>query len=184
MTEGAVTKKRKFPLFWASMACAVLALAVCCALPLWQCLVLTNLNNGQIRFAAPIADEEVFSVSFTHSVNKSDVEEFYQVREDAIFVTALHYSSFGAGMPQDPREEGATSVRWEDGKIIAEGYDLEIERLVFNVARIADIILHYRGQSIHLDQIDAPGEPLHFQIKRCSLFCMFSFSICREAKAG
>lgn len=131
---------------------------------------MTNENTGQTRFAALLREGETFSVSYTHSVNKSDVEEFYQVREQAIYVTALHYSSFGAGMPQDPRAEGAKTVRWEDGMIIAEGYDIEIPRLVYNVARIADLILHYRGKLIHLNTIDAPGEPLRFTVEQRSLF--------------
>lgn len=125
-----------------------------------QLLVLSNEESGEIRFARPLAEGEQFSVSYTHSVNKSYVEEYYQPRCGVICLMSLRYKSFGAGMATEVDPTLGQTLRYEDGFMIVEGYEIALPRLAYNVDRVAGLQLHYRGQKINFRDLDQPGQTL------------------------
>ena len=69
-----------------------------------------------------LKDGDSFSVTFRHSVNKSDVTEIYQRRGKEIWLTGCVYYGFGAGVAE-VLEPGWTLENGENG----EQQDLEVE---------------------------------------------------------
>jgi len=52
-------------------------------------------------YVFPVYEGMEFFVEYTHSVNQSMMREFFVIRGEEIFFTALEFEDFGAGMPTD-----------------------------------------------------------------------------------
>lgn len=121
--------------------------------------------NGCTVYQAKVREGEIFSVSYIHSLNKSEVEEFYQIRGKNIYLIKLVYSTFGAGMSTDAYAEGGKTFSFDDkGRMVIEGYDKLLPRIDYFIGAVADHTLHIKGQDIHFTDIGAPREVLRFQI--------------------
>lgn len=153
----------------AVLAALALVCALVCLLLPRSYLVLYNLNSQAVAYAAPLAQGEEFSVSYTHSVNKSEVDEVYRLSGEDILLTRLIYGTFGAGMTTDYTAEGGKSFYLNDeGRMVIEGYDIVTTNMVYNVAVIADHVLHIKGREIHLNTIAQPKQALRFELRRLS----------------
>lgn len=153
-------------LLMASAALAALAAVALFFLGSGQYLLLTNEQTGAALFCAPARNGSQFAVSFTHSVNKSLVTEYYRIENGVIYLDSLRYYTFGAGMPTEPEE--AQTMRFADGAIIIEGFNRPMPYLCYSIGRIAGHALHLREKTIPLNTLDAPGQPVLFSIVACS----------------
>ena len=126
-------------------------------------LQLSNENTGAVLFRAGISDGESFSVSYIHSVNNSPVTEYYQIKNSEIYLTALRFETFGAGMPDGPGE--GQTMRYEDGAIIIDGFSHHIPYLCYSIGYTANHTLCLRGDQIPLDTLDEPGQLVLFSVK-------------------
>lgn len=80
---------------------------------------------------------DTFSIGFIHSVNKSPLTDYYELREDGIYVVKTVYYGFGAGV-QTELEEGQTLTYGEDGSMIITGFDRKMEDLIYFVGTVSD----------------------------------------------
>ena len=140
-------------------------------------LVLTNDHSGRILLVQRINEGDEFAVSFIHSVNISPVQEIYQVQQGQIVLTALEFYAFGAGMPTD-LEAGQTLVHLPAGGMRIEGFERTITDLRYMVDYIADLTLHLGAKNISLASLDAPGQPIRFNLKQLTIwqrvFCFYN----------
>ena len=83
---------------------------------------------------------DVFSITFVHSVNKSPVTDFFEVREDGIYGVKSVYYNFGAGVTTT-LEEGQTLTYGEDGSMIISGLDVKMNDLIYRVGTVSDHVL-------------------------------------------
>ena len=94
-----------------------------------------------------------FSITFTHSVNKSPVTDYFVVREDGIYGVKTVYYGFGAGVPTEP-EEGQTLTYGEDGSMILSGLEVKMDNLIYRVGTVSDHILTLEdGSGISLREL-------------------------------
>ena len=91
-----------------------------------------------------VGDE--FSITFIHSVNKSPVTDYFDIREDGIYGVKTAYYGFGAGVPTG-LEEGQILTYGEDGSMIISGFDMKMDSLIYRVGTVSDHILTVRGES-------------------------------------
>ena len=129
-------------------------------------LVLENPDTGvcYARFRARIGDE--FSVGFIHSVNKSPVTDFYEIRPDGIYVVRTVYYGFGAGV-QTELNEGERLDYGEDGSMIISGINKKIEPLLYIVGSVSDHELTIRGGDvISLRDLCGKSALVHFSFHR------------------
>ncbi len=157
-------KKKRYLRAGAALAVPALIAFIALFLLNQQLLVLSNDSSGEIRFAKPLREGEGFSVSYTHSVNKSYVEEYYQPQEGVIYLISLRYKSFGAGMATEVDTAAGQTLRYEDGYMIIDGYVVSLPRLVYNVDRVAGFRLHYRGREIAFHDLEEPGQALRLSL--------------------
>ncbi|MBO7709465.1 MAG: DUF1850 domain-containing protein [Lachnospiraceae bacterium] len=80
---------------------------------------------------------DTFSIGFIHSVNKSPVTDYYELRKDGIYVVRTVYYGFGAGV-QTELEDGQTLTYGEDGSMIITGFDRKMEDLIYFVGTVSD----------------------------------------------
>ena len=97
--------------------------------------------DEETRYAEyAMAVGECFSVTFVHSVNKSPVTDYFEIREDGIYGIRTVYYGFGAGVPTE-LEEGQTLTYGEDGSMIISGLDVKMNDLIYRVGTVSDHIL-------------------------------------------
>lgn len=122
-------------------AVLILLIAVVTAAFMYQhqhtSLVLSSVKTGEVFARYPVRTFDTFSVGFIHSVNKSPVTDFYEVRSDGIYVVKTVYYGFGAGV-QTELEEGQKLEYGEDGSMIVSGFNRKMEDLVYFVGTVSD----------------------------------------------
>ncbi len=127
-------------------------------------LCLSDQETGRVFARLPLEDRESFSVTFKHSVNKSDVTEIYQRRGREIWLTGCVYYSFGAGVAEvlDP---GWTLEKGENGEMILGNIETQMTDLTYIVGTVYDHILDIGGQKIILNELCGKNAKVCFSIR-------------------
>lgn len=100
-------------------------------------LVLRNADSGHLYGRYSMTEGDWFSVGFIHSVNKSPVIDYYQIKGHKIYVEKTIYYHFGAGV-QTELEGTETLTYGEDGSMIVSGFDREMTDLIYFVGTVSD----------------------------------------------
>ena len=100
-------------------------------------LVLTDEESGREIARYRVSEGDTFSIGFIHSVNKSPVTDYYEIRPDGIYVVKTVYYGFGAGV-QTELEEGQKLEYGEDGSMIITGFDRRMDDLIYFVGTVSD----------------------------------------------
>ncbi len=145
----------------------ILALVIISSKPLFtepvQCVVMTNAETNEVYFQQPLEADGVFSVSYIHSVNKSNVEEYYRMEEDELYLFRARYRAFGAGVATE-LDEGQT-LSYEDGYMIIENIHYQIPNLVYRVGTVSDPLIHIGTQTWHMKDLAPPLTSVRFTIQ-------------------
>jgi len=133
--------------------------------PVVQYLVMTNAYTGELYFKEPLEEDGIFSISYTHSVNKTNVEEFYQLDQDGtLYLFKALYRSFGAGVATEI-EPGQTLVYDNAGNMIIEGIHYPIQNLVYKVGTVSDPLIHIGGNIWHMKELAPSLTSVRFTIE-------------------
>ena len=127
-------------------------------------LVLSNDESGKVYARLPLKDGDSFSVTFRHSVNKSDVTEIYQRRGREIWLTGCVYYGFGAGVAE-VLEPGWTLENGDNGEMIIGNIEMKMNDLTYIVGTVYDHILERNGEKIILNDLCGKNAKVHFSIK-------------------
>lgn len=127
-------------------------------------LVLSNDETGKVYSRLPLKDGDSFSVTFRHSVNKSDVTEIYQRRGREIWLTGCVYYGFGAGVAE-VLEPGWTLDKGENGEMIIGNIEMQMRDLTYIVGTVYDHILDINGEKIILNELCGKNAKVHFSVK-------------------
>ena len=146
----------------------ILALVIISSKPLFtdpvRCVVMTDAETDKVYFQQPLEADGVFSVSYIHSVNKSNVEEYYRLEEDdQLYLFRARYRAFGAGVATE-LEEGQT-LSYEDGYMIIENIHYQIPNLVYRVGTVSDPLIHIGTQVWHMKDLAPPLTSVRFTIQ-------------------
>ena len=149
-------------------AAAILVVAAAVALLLLSQrepkLVLSEQDTGRVFARLPIADGDSFSVTFRHSVNKSDVTEIYQRRGREIWLTGCVYYGFGAGVAE-VLEPGWTLDKGDNGEMIIGNIEMKMNDLTYIVGTVYDHILDINGEKIILNELCGKNAKVSFSIR-------------------
>ena len=127
-------------------------------------LVLSNDESGKVYARLPLKDGDSFSVTFRHSVNKSDVTEIYQRRGREIWLTGCVYYGFGAGVAE-VLEPDWTLENGDNGEMIIGNIEMKMNDLTYIVGTVYDHILEVNGERIVLNDLCGKNAKVHFSIK-------------------
>lgn len=161
-----VTKRR----FIATTAVTILLIAVVVLIFFGFCwdkdtytLVLKDQQSGCVYQSFRVNNNDVFSVEFIHSVNKSPVCDYFEIKDGEIFAFKTKYSAFGAGV-QTEIAEGQTLSYDKDNNMIVQGFDLKFDSVRYIVGTVSDHILEIDGQKISLRQLCGKNAHVEFVI--------------------
>ena len=127
-------------------------------------LVLSNDETGKVYARLPLRNGDSFSVTFRHSVNKSDVTEIYQRRGREIWLTGCVYYGFGAGVAE-VLEPDWTLENGDNGEMIIGNIEMKMNDLTYIVGTVYDHILEINGERIVLNDLCGKNAKVHFSIK-------------------
>ena len=149
----------------AAAAILVIAAVVMFVAPLFRTegLVLSDQISGRVYARLPLADGESFSVTFRHSVNKSDVTEIYQRRGGEIWLTGCVYYSFGAGVAEELDPSWELSYG-DNGEMIISHIEMRMDDLNYVVGTVYDHILTLGERRIVLNELCGKNAKVHFSI--------------------
>ncbi|WP_425539901.1 DUF1850 domain-containing protein [Microaceticoccus formicicus] len=78
----------------------LIALAVLILTPV-KILVAENFESKEILTFWKIREDDDLAISYTHSVERTEVSEWYKVKNSKLVLMEEHFSSYGAGLPAD-----------------------------------------------------------------------------------
>ncbi len=156
------------------ISCLVFIFLCCIAVlgvPITARLCVENSKTHEILRTFKLEDQEEFYVEFLHSVNRTLVREYYKIEKGQIHLFRAEYSSFGAGMPEVPEQEGAT-LKIENGILHLDGIDTTLPEFIYRVGTIANHTLFINGTSIPLNKIAPEQTGLRFQYRKVPLYIL------------
>lgn len=128
-------------------------------------LVMKDFKSGETYLELPLNDDHIFSVSYTHSVNKSLVEEYYTITpKDGITLIKARYNNFGAGVATE-LSNGEYLSYDEDDYMVINNMSVPVPQLIYKVGTVSDHILHIGDNSWHLKEYAPELTSVVFELK-------------------
>ena len=152
------------------LVCAALALfavAVVLTVPCVPCVAVSNRKNPAERVLSRAALGG-FVISYTHSVNKGRVHDFYGTNGGMLVLEKTAFVSYGAGIPEASETDGARFAVTDDGYVITN-LNRRLERLVMAVGVIAEHTMTVGGKEVLLRTLFAPQTSLSIEVKKVPL---------------
>ncbi len=149
------------------VAVALLAAAATLTVPCVRCVSVSNRKNPAERVLSRAALGG-FVISYTHSVNKGRVHDFYDTDGGMLVLEKTAFVSYGAGIPEASETDGAQFSVTDDGYVITN-LNRRLGRLVMAVGVIAEHSVTVGDKEVLLKTLFAPQASLLFEIKKVPL---------------
>lgn len=155
-------------------ATTVLVVAVILAMTILSCkpfftepvhyLIMANAYTDEVYFQEPLEDDCVFSVSYIHSVNKTNVEEYYRLEDNDLYLFKARYRSFGAGVATEIAP--GQTLTYEDGYMVIENIHYKLPSLVYKVGTVSDPLIHIGQQTWHMKELAPSLTSVRFTVQQ------------------
>ena len=136
-------------------------------------LAIYNRKNPGERIYSAQGYKNGFIISYTHSVNKGRVHDYYKCdkKEKVLIMQSTHFVSYGAGIPEPEETPGAEFTALDDDYTISN-INRTMPALVMAVGVIADhsfAVDKADFEELPLKDFFAPQTSLIFEIKKVSI---------------
>ena len=142
-------------------------------LPLFTVLSISNRKNPSEKIY--FTDGKEFVISYTHSVNKGRVHDFYQIEKNGnLTVKKTVFVSYGAGIPEPEETKGAVFEWTNDGYQIS-GLNRSVPQLLMAVGVIAEHSISFDNlqNELFLKDFFKPQTSVLFKVKKVSILDYF-----------
>lgn len=112
-------------------------------------------------------EKKEFIISYTHSVNRGRVRDYYIIRDKNIILSKTRFVSYGAGIPEP---EEAQKITITDDYIEINDINKKIDNLYLFVGTIANHRIEIDEKKIELKEIFKPQENIKIEYKILSIF--------------
>jgi len=131
---------------------SLLTLIILLAVPIH---VLEVYVDGKPLLTMPVLPRDTFTLSFTHSVERTPVIDCYTISDDYAFIlTETFFKSLGAGSPSKP-ENGTFKV--EDGWFKIEGINSRMDKILIRVSILTNQTFTFRGRVLRFALLAPDG---------------------------
>jgi hypothetical protein len=154
------------------------ALAVVSVLvPRHPVLEIASLATGRLVLCATMAEDEEFSISFVHSVNKRPVHDTLRVAGDGLVIVKSRFDAFGAGMPEATTDQG--NLRMLPDGWLEWTVNRAVPEVALRVGRVANHTLRLKGRDVPLAELAPPGAALAFRARRAPWWSVWKWRCLR-----
>ena len=112
-------------------------------------------------------EKKEFIISYTHSVNRGRVRDYYIIKSKYIILSKTRFMSYGAGIPEPEKRQKFTET--EDYIEISD-INRKIDNLYLFVGTIANHKIEIDEKKIELKKIFKPQENIKIEYKILSIF--------------
>lgn len=124
-------------------------------------LLLVDDTTGAILQEIELDEGKTFSMTYTHSVERSEVKEIFEVRGNEIFVMESYTESYGAGLPYEGTELDA-----DDGKFVIKDINKKIESLIVRPSKLYPHYLTYNNEVITISDYPFKGKNIRIVVNK------------------
>lgn len=114
--------------------------------------------------------EQHFALKWIHSVEKEEWVEFYEIKDDALFLSTTQFKTFGAGVPSTLND--SKQVALKDGFVVME-INRSYPSLQLVVSENVNSTLIISDKEILLFELAGDYEPVTISVQKMSLWDMF-----------
>lgn len=108
-----------------------------------------------------------FIISYTHSVNRGRVRDYYIIKSKYIILSKTRFMSYGAGIPEPEKRQ---KFRETEDYIEISDINRKIDNLYLFVGTIANHKTEIDEKKIELKEIFKPQENIKIEYKILSIF--------------
>lgn len=112
-------------------------------------------------------EKKEFIISYTHSVNRGRVRDYYIIKSKYIILSKTRFMSYGAGIPEPEKRQ---KFRETEDYIEISDINRKIDNLYLFVGTIANHKIEIDGEEIELKKIFKPQENIKIEYKILSIF--------------
>ena len=127
-------------------------------------LVLQDVETGQIYKRFHLGKDGRFAVTFIDSVSKTPYTDYYQVGPEGILSVGARYYEYGAGVPATVHEDSEIEYA-DDGAVVVSGPGREMDRVVYFIGSVSDLVLGVQGEKHGLTYITGEAKLVELNIK-------------------
>lgn len=138
-------------------------------LPLFEQFTISDGKTNNIVFCDSVHKYKDFYISFIHSVNKTQVNEYYRIENDSFVVYKTSFYSYGAGMP-DGSDYTNIDFKFNNGLVEINNINRKLNEFSYMVGTIAGHALNTETGSFKLEKYVEPQGTALFEIQRVSIF--------------
>lgn len=130
-------------------------------------IIIKDYFNGNLLKVEHLKDKERFGIVYTHSVERSETSEWYEVRDDKLILMEQRYRDQGAGLPVNLIYKFKYA---DDGSFCLYDMNVPFETVVYRTgAVIANHKLVINGKTTPFLDFSEPREALEFSTENISL---------------
>ena len=112
-------------------------------------------------------EKKEFIISYTHSVNRGRVRDYYIIKSKYIILSKTRFISYGAGIPEPEKRQ---KFRETEDYIEISDINRKIDNLYLFVGTIANHKIEIDEKKIELKEIFKPQENIKIEYKILSIF--------------
>ena len=112
-------------------------------------------------------EKKEFIISYTHSVNRGRVRDYYIIKSKYIILSKTRFMSYGAGIPEPEKRQ---KFRETEDYIEISDINRKIDNLYLFVGTIANHKIEIDENKIELKEIFKPQENIKIEYKILSIF--------------
>ena len=112
-------------------------------------------------------EKKEFIISYTHSVNRGRVRDYYIIKSKYIILSKTRFMSYGAGIPEPEKRQ---KFRETEDYIEISYINRKIDNLYLFVGTIANHKIEIDEKKIELKEIFKPQENIKIEYKILSIF--------------
>lgn len=146
------------------MAAVFAFAAALLTVPCVRCVSVSNRKHPAERVLSRAALGG-FSISYTHSVNKGRVHDYYVCDGGMLVLEKTVFVSYGAGIPEVSETDGAQFAVTNDGYVITN-LNRRLPQLVMAVGVIAEHAITVQNKDVLLKTLFEVQTSLIFEIKK------------------
>lgn len=148
--------------------------------PAVSVLTLKNRKNPSERYYSVKAVKNGFCISYTHSVNKGRVHDYYKCLENgSLMVDRTVVVSYGAGIPEPEETPGANFTVLDDGYQIGN-LNRIVPRLMMAVGIVANHSITIDENEYFLTDYFKPQTSLYLETRKISVTEYFLHKLAKK----
>lgn len=137
--------------------------------PFQRKLLVVEMNTGRILYSTNIKPKDTFAITYTHSINKSPVDDVLEIQADnSLVLKKTVFRAFGVGIPSELEGEQKLTVYPDRTEI--DNINRPIKECLVFVGVVADHRFTVHNELLHLNELTKPQKTVKFEVRKVSLY--------------